>query len=384
MALEDFKLREPLFVKPSVGLLEMLGIFQEGQCHLAVVTDDPSCAVDHLRAGRAPPPYARVRGLVTLEDVLEKVIQGDIVDETDRFGDLGDMTDGDASSPLHAGVVTTALVRTMTRSHLTGEMMLNDVVADGHTIERRRSRSRSRGRTSSRANILALKSIDNVVAGDVRHKDRDGQLSPMRSVGAKMLQLSGDRYAKLHGSDRTYARDTNTSSPVGSEGTLVSSEVHSSSKGEHLAHHFERDFFSDVVDSHIHDHDHDSETDIDSERPQSRSRNAQNGASPEVLNKPASASRVTEAAPSSSSSTGDTAGAMPPRGRAASVRTVCIGSPGGTLYSRGERTQRRDTVAPASPGSPNRGRRGRSNSGNNSATASPAVGARMKKSGNGQ
>ena len=60
--IEHINLREPLFVKPEVGLLEMLGIFQEGQCHMAVVTHDPSCAADHLRRLEEPPAHACILG----------------------------------------------------------------------------------------------------------------------------------------------------------------------------------------------------------------------------------------------------------------------------------------------------------------------------------
>lgn len=64
---EHINLREPLFVKPEVGLLEMLGIFQEGQCHMAVVTHDPSCAADHLRRLEEPPAHACILGTLYLQ-----------------------------------------------------------------------------------------------------------------------------------------------------------------------------------------------------------------------------------------------------------------------------------------------------------------------------
>jgi hypothetical protein len=158
---EDIQLREPLFVKPEVGLLEMLGIFQEGQCHMAIVTHDPTCAADHLRRLEEPPAHAGILGIVTLEDVLEKVIQGDITDETDTSGFI---------TALPRGVVTTGLSRKMNRSHTMGELLMDEATGS----DRRRSigRGRSRGHSASRNNLMALNSI-NVVAGDVRHKARD-------------------------------------------------------------------------------------------------------------------------------------------------------------------------------------------------------------------
>lgn len=155
--IEDIKLREPLFVRPDVGLLEMLGIFQEGQCHLAVVTSDPTCAAQHLRSGQSPPGHACIQGIVTLEDVLEKVIQGDITDETDTFN-------MEVVGGSRRGVTTTTLVRKINRAHTVGDLLSgDDTVSD-----RRRSRSRT--------NLNNLSSI-NVVAGDVRHKERSGRES---------------------------------------------------------------------------------------------------------------------------------------------------------------------------------------------------------------
>lgn len=169
----DIKLREPLFVRPDIGLLEMLGIFQEGQCHMAVVTADPACAAEHLRSGHVPPAHACIQGIVTLEDVLEKVIRGDITDETDTFG-LEVAGGGGGAS--RKGVVTTTLVRTINRAHTVGDLLGSGGVGrdslglgsagDDTLLGRRRSRSRS-----SRKSITELSSI-NVIAGDVRHKER--------------------------------------------------------------------------------------------------------------------------------------------------------------------------------------------------------------------
>lgn len=80
---EDLSLREPLFVRPTVTLMEMLTIFQEGHCHMAIVTNDPEGSLASLRDGTRPVGDRAMLGIVTLEDVLEKIIQSDIVDETD-------------------------------------------------------------------------------------------------------------------------------------------------------------------------------------------------------------------------------------------------------------------------------------------------------------
>jgi hypothetical protein len=173
--IEEVKLREPLFVKPGVGLLEMLGIFQEGQCHMAMVTEDPKLAAEHLRAFQAPPPSAALLGIVTLEDVLEKVIQGEIVDETDYFG----------SAKGGVSVTTTTLLRKISRPNFLADVVLDDAIPSG---ERRRSRSRA----SSRANLTSIFNTRDSLAGDVRHKSRHrddeygggngGSCSPARAV----------------------------------------------------------------------------------------------------------------------------------------------------------------------------------------------------------
>ena len=221
MTIEDIKLREPLFVKPEVGLLEMLGIFQEGQCHLAIVTADPTCTVQHLRAGHTPPHYARVLGLVTLEDVLEKVIQGDIVDETDTTGDFN------LESPSRGVVATTTtLARKMNRAHTVSDFFADTTTISSNTSDTRR---RSRGRSNSRASLTALSSI-NVVAGDVRHKDRD--TSPTRA-----WSVSTPTSGKTFGSPCT-ATTLGGGTPLGCNQLTPPSSAHT-------------DFFSDVVDTQV-------------------------------------------------------------------------------------------------------------------------------------
>ncbi len=83
MYVYDVVLREPICVKPELGLMEMLGIFQQGQCHIALISNDPVATLDSLRQGTCPTTVGIVLGLVTMEDVLEKIIQSEIMDETD-------------------------------------------------------------------------------------------------------------------------------------------------------------------------------------------------------------------------------------------------------------------------------------------------------------
>jgi CBS domain containing-hemolysin-like protein len=63
---EVFTLRQPLFVPPSMGAVELLGRMRAEQIHLAIVTDE----------------YGGTDGLVTLEDLVEEIFD-EIADEHD-------------------------------------------------------------------------------------------------------------------------------------------------------------------------------------------------------------------------------------------------------------------------------------------------------------
>ena len=67
----------PVFIAPSTKVNDIFKILQKNACHLAVVTDE----------------YGGTAGIVTMEDILEKLV-GDIWDETDdvivEFASIGD------------------------------------------------------------------------------------------------------------------------------------------------------------------------------------------------------------------------------------------------------------------------------------------------------
>ncbi|MBT8080747.1 MAG: hemolysin family protein [Gammaproteobacteria bacterium] len=78
--------REPLVVPDSLPLPRLLRTFQESQRHLAIVIDE----------------YGSVKGIATLEDVLEEIV-GEIYDESDRrTDDIVQRADG--SLQVHATV----------------------------------------------------------------------------------------------------------------------------------------------------------------------------------------------------------------------------------------------------------------------------------------
>jgi CBS domain containing-hemolysin-like protein len=61
------RLRSPVFIRESTPIIDLLRDFQEKKNHMAIVTDE----------------FGGVRGLVTLEDVIEEIV-GEITDEHDQ------------------------------------------------------------------------------------------------------------------------------------------------------------------------------------------------------------------------------------------------------------------------------------------------------------
>eukprot|EP01028_Stygiella_incarcerata_P005874 TRINITY_DN24286_c1_g1_i1.p1 TRINITY_DN24286_c1_g1~~TRINITY_DN24286_c1_g1_i1.p1 ORF type:complete len:560 (+),score=172.06 TRINITY_DN24286_c1_g1_i1:156-1835(+) len=65
-------------------LIDLLNIFKSGSSHLAVVQE--------VVEGKQGDPYYAAIGVVTLEDVIEEIIQDEILDETDVFVDVSSHT----------------------------------------------------------------------------------------------------------------------------------------------------------------------------------------------------------------------------------------------------------------------------------------------------
>lgn len=75
--------RLPLFVGTSTGLLEMLALFQKQHSHFAVVCNRPDAVSKAIRDGKPIPPHIHMAGIVTIEDVVERILKSEILDETD-------------------------------------------------------------------------------------------------------------------------------------------------------------------------------------------------------------------------------------------------------------------------------------------------------------
>jgi metal transporter CNNM len=79
-------LRKPLFITPDHALLDVLNVFQQGKSHLAIICADPAAVEMALKKGEEIPANIEMHGILTLEDVLERLIKEEITDETDAQG----------------------------------------------------------------------------------------------------------------------------------------------------------------------------------------------------------------------------------------------------------------------------------------------------------
>jgi metal transporter CNNM len=80
----------PCVIAPkTMPLYLLINIFQKGHSHMAIVVPDAECVRvvrDALASGQPIPKHVEVLGVVTLEDLVEELIQEEILDEVD-FGE---------------------------------------------------------------------------------------------------------------------------------------------------------------------------------------------------------------------------------------------------------------------------------------------------------
>lgn len=82
-SVESLHLQKPVCVSPRINCVDLLQLLQNNGPILTFVTTVPDLANAAFRAGQPIPPHAGLLGLVTLEDLMECLIQDRIYDELD-------------------------------------------------------------------------------------------------------------------------------------------------------------------------------------------------------------------------------------------------------------------------------------------------------------
>lgn len=83
--IRDLILRKPILVAPSESCYAILNEFQKGRSHIALVTKDVDLVMRCWQDDMEVPESVVFEGIVTIEDVIEELIQEEIEDESDVY-----------------------------------------------------------------------------------------------------------------------------------------------------------------------------------------------------------------------------------------------------------------------------------------------------------
>ncbi len=129
-------LNDPLIVDVNSSLLNVLKLFQSGHSHLALVSKKPDLLLNYYTKKEAPSIDCAPIGILTLEDIIEAMIQSEIFDEEDI-----DKSHNYASASLNLQELsyrTQLHHRTAKKEHYDVENALLDSIAnDGYEQEKR-------------------------------------------------------------------------------------------------------------------------------------------------------------------------------------------------------------------------------------------------------
>ncbi|KAH7649403.1 CBS domain multi-pass transmembrane [Cryptosporidium bovis] len=74
---------EPIFAYPQTNPYDALNAFQQGHCHIAILTNYVREYTESARNNVPLPERCEIIGIATLEDIIEEIIQEEIIDEFD-------------------------------------------------------------------------------------------------------------------------------------------------------------------------------------------------------------------------------------------------------------------------------------------------------------
>merc|ERR1712048_232316 len=81
--IQDLGIEVPVLVDKNILMLDLLNKFQEEKKHLALITNDLDSVQEAWTEGKEIPADVHMAGILTLEDIIEKMLQEDIDDEYD-------------------------------------------------------------------------------------------------------------------------------------------------------------------------------------------------------------------------------------------------------------------------------------------------------------
>ena len=116
--------RKPLVLQENDTLLDALSKFSKG-CHMAIVVNDVAPVKHAFTSGEDIPCNIHMIGVVTLEDIIECIIQADIMDESDFNEDRNKRYNSKGKLRLKA--LAAAIIRDARKKKLQNKKAINNL-----------------------------------------------------------------------------------------------------------------------------------------------------------------------------------------------------------------------------------------------------------------